>query len=197
MSHHKPGLLRRSAKWLGYTLVGLVLAVALVVVAFGLVSDWMMDTIYGGSMEPAIPLGSMVLISQVDPEDIQVGDVILYAPPTDTSQRVTHRVVEVIEEESGLMFRTQGDANEDPDTYAVPQENVIGKVRLCIPYLGYFANFVQSKTGFFALLVLPATILIGGALKDILTYSPRKERRAKRLERKQRQQRLARSQPTR
>ena len=173
--------------------MGLVLAGALAVIAFGLVSDWAIDTVYGGSMEPAIPVGSMVIISQVDPESVQVGDVILYAPPMDTSQRVTHRVVGVIERENGLMFRTQGDANEDPDAYAVPQENVIGKVRVCIPYLGYFANFVQSRTGFLALLVFPATILIGSALKDIFTYSPRKERRTKVMEKKQKQETLART----
>lgn len=185
--------MRTLLKWLAYTGLGLVVMGALAIVLLPLVSGWAIDTVYGGSMEPAIPLRSMIVISPVDPESIQVGDVILYAPPTDTSARVTHRVVQVVEREDDRMFRTQGDANNAADPYGVPSNNVVGKIQFSIPYAGYFADFAQSQTGFLILLILPATILVASALKDVFTYSPRKERRARLLERKQRQQRLARA----
>jgi len=157
----------------------------------GRMSDWEIDVVYGGSMEPAIPVGSLVGISPVHTETVQAGDVILFAPPTDTNVRVTHRVIEVVERQNGdVMFLTKGDANEHSDSYGVPADNVIGKVSFCVPYLGYFTDFAQSKMGFLVFLVLPATVLVANELVRLFTYSPRKERRTKVLARRQRQRRL-------
>lgn len=186
-------MIRKLAKWLGYTLVVLVVAAAVTILVISRVSNWGIVAIYSGSMEPAIHVGSVVAVSPTSPENIKVGDVIMFAPSADTKTRVTHRVVSVTEGENGLMFYTKGDANEDPDPSAVPATSVTGKARLTIPYLGYFADFVKSKLGFYTLMALPALLLVLMALREIVTYSPRKERRTKLMQQRQRLLRLSRA----
>lgn len=128
---------------------------------------WHVDAVYGGSMEPAIKLGSLAVIRPVEPETVSEGDIITFAAPTENSVIVTHRVTQVIDGESGLMFRTKGDANEEPDTYTVPAENVVGRVWISVPYGGYFADFVRSKLGLGLLIGIPAALIIGIELRNI------------------------------
>jgi len=167
-----------AAKYLGVIIAVLAFLSALFIVIFPLASRWEITTVRTGSMEPAIPVGSVVALSPIEAETVATGDVILYVPPTDPDIRVTHRVIEIVNRDGGLSFRTKGDANEDEDPYNIPAGNVISKVRLCIPYLGYFANFAKSKTGFFTLSVIPGILLLFLIFKDLFGYSPYKERRA-------------------
>jgi signal peptidase len=44
-------------------------------------AGWHIDTVLSGSMEPAIPTGSMVITGPVAASDIRVGDVIAFSPP--------------------------------------------------------------------------------------------------------------------
>ena len=70
----------------------------------------------------------------------------------------THRIIEILpdeEDSSVLRFRTQGDANDAPDGTPVHYKNVIGKPVFSVPYLGYFANFVQNPPGLFLPSALP------------------------------------------
>ena len=114
-------------------------------------------------------LGSLAVMQPVDPETVKEGDIIKYAPPTDTSTRVTHRVILVDKGDDYLLFRTQGDANEDPDFYAVPAENVVGRVWLSVPYAGYVMDFVKKPLGFGLLIGIPAAFIIGMELKSIFS----------------------------
>lgn len=148
-----------------------VLLVMAVLVAVGIFVGpkfgWHVDTVYGGSMEPAIKLGSLAVIKPVEPETVSEGDIITFAAPTENSVIITHRVTQVIDGESGLMFSTKGDANEEPDAYTVPAENVLGRVWISIPYAGYFTDFTRSRLGFGLLIGIPAAIIIGIELRNI------------------------------
>jgi signal peptidase len=151
--------------------VATLLMVMAILVAVGIFVGpkvgWEVDAVYGGSMEPAIKLGSLAVIRPVEPETVSEGDIITFAAPTDTSIRVTHRVTQVIDGESGPMFRTKGDANEDPDAYTVPAENVLGRVWMSVPYAGYFTDFVRSTLGLGLLIGIPAALIIGIELRNI------------------------------
>ena len=47
-------------------------------------------------------------------------------------------------------FITKGDNNDTVDSSPVSFERLIGKVVLCIPMLGYVADFIQSTNGIIA-----------------------------------------------
>ena len=117
------------------------------------------------SMEPTIKAGGVVIVSETQPSTIDGGDVISFERPGGagdgiTPDKVTHRVVEVVERDDGRYFRTKGDANEEPDQHLVPAENLIGVVTLSIPLVGYLVNFVNSGLGLILFVVVPAVLLV-------------------------------------
>lgn len=65
-------------------------------------------------------------------------------------------------------FITKGDANEGPDQWIVKKENVIGKVILTIPLVGYLGYFVRTPIGFILLIVIPASLIIIMEIRNII-----------------------------
>jgi signal peptidase len=120
--------------------------------------------VLGGSMEPTYRIGSILLVEAVAPESVRVGDVITYesprTKPTDPPTLTTHRVIACESREGQPVFRTQGDANNAPDTWLVPAGTVVGRGVFAVPYLGYLSSFVRSRVGFLSLVVLPAVLLV-------------------------------------
>jgi len=181
--------LKRIFEWLGFAiLVAVILALVGIIVApsFG----WDVAAIYGGSMEPTIKLGSMAVVRPVDPQDIRWGDIISYTSPHDARTTTTHRVVGVVESEDSLMFNTKGDANEDPDNYAVPAEDINGRVWFSVPYAGYAVDYMKTPLGFGLLIGIPAALIIGIESRNIFLATrdlQRKGNRRKALKGNQKQ----------
>jgi signal peptidase len=123
------------------------------------------SVIMSGSMEPAIPVGSIVVVKKVNPEDVKVGDVIAFEMG---ESRTMHRVVEKVFENGSFHFRTKGDANEDSDPWIVKPEDVSGALMLTIPYYGYLLYFAGTPMGFALFILVPAIILIANEVRDIL-----------------------------
>ncbi len=108
--------------------------VVLVAVIFVLIKllGWNMFTIDSGSMSPQYPVNTLVIVQDITPEEIKLGDVITYVLNED-GVLVTHRVVGI--DSINHTFTTKGDANNSEDT-PVLWDNVVGKVFLGIPALG-------------------------------------------------------------
>lgn len=98
-----------------------------------------------GSMEPELHVGSAVYVKKVDPKDLKPGDIITFHIADDLL--ATHRIVEVLNENGHLSFRTKGDANELTDSSPVDENDVEGKVLFNIPYLGGLKSYTDSGTG--------------------------------------------------
>lgn len=128
---------------------------------------WDLQVVLSGSMEPALPVGSVVFVRPVDPEEVSVGDIITYRQQA-SPDFVTHRVVEVEREGSAISFHTKGDANDDRDAAAVPAEAVEGRAWVNIPYLGYVAQYARQSWGLLLLVGVPGAIIIFGEVRNIL-----------------------------
>jgi signal peptidase len=116
--------------------------------------------VLSGSMEPAISPGDTVVVESIPAEAIAIGDVITFRT-AGSEIPVTHRVVDVTEGSEGQRaFVTRGDANEDPDQQPVTADRVIGRVAFTVPYVGYVIQFVNSPTGFVALVLVPIGLLL-------------------------------------
>ncbi len=162
------------------TLANLALVIAVLLLVAVLVAPSLLgvslDTVLSGSMEPAIKTGALIAMEKVTPEDVQVGDIIGFKlEGMDTP--IVHRVIEIVDTEEGVGFRTKGDANEDPDTWIVKPENLIGRVVLDLPGLGYIAKFIKTPYGFGLLLGLPALIIIGLEVRSIFWSKPTRRKR--------------------
>lgn len=132
-------------------------------------------SVVSGSMEPAIPTGSLVYIREAAPEEIAAGDVIAFYGAAESASIITHRVVEnrVVMGE----FSTKGDANQTPDMNPVPYVRLIGKVERSIPEAGKIAAVFTSTRGkVMAGCAVLAAVLLQGAAALIESRAARREK---------------------
>ena len=162
------------------TLVGAALVVvgALTVSLAPRLLGYSSVVVYGGSMADSVPVGSIAVTETVRPEDVSVGDVIVFHPPTTLTNLSTnplplmHRVVSVREEEGQRVFQTKGDANPTPDPTEVALQGTGSRVVYTVPYIGYLVNFAGTRLGWVLLLMLPATYLGITTLRRIWAGGP-------------------------
>ncbi|MBQ9004965.1 MAG: signal peptidase I [Atopobiaceae bacterium] len=125
----------------GIFLIVLVLAMVLPVTLPRLMG-YEVFNIISGSMEPAIPMGSAIYVSPIEPKDVQVDDVIAFL---DEGSVVAHRVV--TNRTSLGEFVTKGDANNTEDLFPVPYDSLIGVVALSVPMAGAAMSLYASPVG--------------------------------------------------
>ena len=147
-------------------LVALVVIVALLLVGARLIG-LQVFTVLSGSMEPTYHVGSLIYVKDVDPFELESGDVITFM--LDENTVATHRIVEVVpdeEDDSVVRFRTKGDANESVDGSLVHYKNVIGSPVFTIPYLGYAVSYIQNPPGTYVAISAGAILLLLVFLPD-------------------------------
>ena len=160
-------------------LVALVVLLAIALVGVRLVGI-KTYAVVSGSMEPTYPTGSLLYVKSIDIKELKVGDAITFMADEDTV--ATHRIIEIIpdeEDSSVLRFRTQGDANETADGTLVHYKNIIGKPMFAIPYLGYFAHFVQNPPGLYLATGFAVVLVLLVFLPDMLEDDEGKNKKKK------------------
>jgi len=114
------------------------------------------------SMYPDLKSGDLLICRRAEPEDIAVGDVISFFDPAGNGTSVvTHRVVEVTQENGSLAWRTKGDANNVEDAALVPAENLEGIYSSHIRGLGNIVLFMQTTPGLILCVICPIVLLVG------------------------------------
>jgi len=129
-------------------------------------------SVISGSMEPEYPVGSLIYVKEVDPSEIEVGDVITYVLPSETPS--THRVVRI--DAANQHFYTKGDANKIEDGAPVHFKNLIGTPIFMIPYLGYAAYYIQHPPGMYIAIAAGAVLLILVFLPDLFKEEEKKDK---------------------
>ena len=159
-------------------LVALVVIVALLLVGARL-TGLQVFTVLSGSMEPTYHVGSLIYVKDVDPFELESGDVITFM--LDENTVATHRIVEVVpdeEDDSVVRFRTKGDANENVDGSLVHYKNVIGSPVFTIPYLGYAVSYIQNPPGTYVAISAGAILLLLVFLPDLFGDDKKKKKDA-------------------
>ncbi len=162
-------VLHKVLKISSYVLIGLVVLLAFAMVG---VRIFGVDVYFvkSGSMEPKYPTGSLLYITDVDPDRLDVDDVITFQL-TDT-MTATHRIVELVPDEDDstiIRFRTKGDNNKVIDTSLVDKEAVVGKAVFCIPYLGYLAAYIQQPPGLYVAIGAAVVVVCVVLMIDMMT----------------------------
>src|SRR4030042_4331408 len=118
--------------------IGLIFATVACIIAFLSVRGQMpFMPIYGSSMEPTLHSGGLLMIEPIDPQDVKVGDIIVYNVPAlvrdyyNYPPTVSHRVIEVMTVPS-LGFRTAGD-NTGEDPFTISPDSIRGTAGNQIP----------------------------------------------------------------
>lgn len=125
-----------------------------------------------GSMEPDIPIGSLLLSKETPISEIKKEDIVCFIsrePPTEGSV-ITHRVVSITKREDGaILLETRGDANLVADRYYVTAENLVGRVEWFSKEGNLMAglmNILTSKLGFLICVLFPILLVAGLILKS-------------------------------
>ena len=113
-----------------------------------------------GDAPDHIESGDLIFVVPVDPQDLEVGDVITFM---EGKTVVTHRIIGItIGEDGKRLFTTKGDFNNGADDKPVHADDVIGVYRGRIPKVGDLAMFMQEPLGM--------VIFIGVPLLAFLAY---------------------------
>ena len=123
--------------------------------------------IVSGSMEPIIKIRDAIIIKRVEDSDIKVGDVITYksADPSFYGIMITHRVIELVEEDGVTKYMTKGDNNPTRDPRLVTKDQIYGEVVMRIPKVGYLQYFLATAYGWILAVVAPC---LGIIIYDIM-----------------------------
>jgi len=145
------------------------------------------------SMAPALPVGDGIVVQKVDYSTLvasttiesQDGDIITFYRAND-AVIVTHRIIEIIENEDGSrIFRCLGDnlhaencptsgctvANSD----YIEEKYVLGKVINVSPTIGTLHSFFTSPWVTFGLVLVPLGLIFLSSLKDFIKVAKGKE----------------------
>ncbi len=139
----------------GTGMILIVIALCSLLVLPGIFGYYMYHVL-SGSMEPQMPVGSLIYVHKEAPEEIGEQDIIAFFSSLEDSGIITHRVIK--NNIASGTFITKGDANEKEDTMPVPYDNFIGRVVLIIPYVG---KALTALTSFYGKIAAACIVALG------------------------------------
>ena len=160
----------RAGEWLVLVVVCGAVLVAVVVPRVAGATPY---AVLSGSMGPSMPPGTLIVVRDVDPAGVRVGDVVTFMPRENDTSVVTHRVVGVGVDLTGApTFTTKGDANPTADPGVVHDYQLVGERWYAVPYLGWVVELLtarQRALGVYLVagaLILYALVMFAGAFRD-------------------------------
>lgn len=146
--------------------LAIVIAIATIFSVFDVFNLPRLYVVQSGSMSPTISTGSIAVTDQTrqNSSDLKVGDIITFSGMNEDDIPITHRIVEITEDNG---YITKGDANDSPDSRVIYPREVLGKVLFSIPLLGYPVGFAKTQTGFVLMIAIPATIIVYSELMNV------------------------------
>lgn len=124
--------------------------------------------------------GDLIFIRKVNPENLNVGDIITYKE--DDGLIVTHRIIAMYDQEGNhLMYdgekalETKGDYNS-PVVSTIKYSQIIGIYKSRIAGIGNMAMFLQTPMGILTLLGIPLFVIL---LVDWITKNKEKKKNEK------------------
>lgn len=153
-------------------LLALVVSVQVLTNGYVTLAGNSMFRVVTGSMEPTMPVGTILLCKQTPIEQIQQGDIVCYQA-TDAAREgkiITHRVVGIYQAPNGeVVLETKGDANVSSDDSYVHEKNLIGKVTWFSGkdnVLNQIVSFLSGKLGFLGCIAIPILLICSLILSE-------------------------------
>ena len=146
------------------------------------VFGWKPFIVLSSSMEDTIMPGDLILTKEIDALELKEGDVISFR--TNKYTVVTHRIINIVDEEGERKYYTKGDNNDTADINPVCNNQIEGIYRYRIPELGKIALNLQKPIGIVICIALPLIIVLIAQFADYKRQVKEKEKKQKDLEEK-------------
>ncbi len=107
--------------------------------------------------------GALIMVKEVDPATLRVGDIITYMSQDTNSfgETVTHKIrASVIDAEGNPGFVTYGTTTGVNDETIVTHPYILGKYETHIAGVGTFFNFLKTTPGYFICIFVPFMLII-------------------------------------
>lgn len=158
-----------------YTLFVLIILILLVVIIQRISNNsisffgFRIFNIVSGSMNPDYEVGDILISKTTEPQNIKVGDDIVYVGEKLNLQGkiITHRVVSVSQEDGKYIFKTKGIANEEQDP-TISQEQIYGKIIYKAHILSFISKVINNIYAFYFFIFIPLSIIIIKKIRDII-----------------------------
>jgi signal peptidase I len=107
-------------------------------------------------------VGDLIIIQAVDPKTIKVGldpigDIIVFRRG---DELIVHRAIQNETIGNDTCYITKGDANSIRDPNPVPEEDVVGRLVLRIPWIGHLALFMQDSLAIYLIWAIVVLLII-------------------------------------
>lgn len=153
---------RGLAAWTGNLVAALVVLAFLGLAIGPQTGAYRTTTMLTGSMRPAYPPGSVLVVTPQSVDDLAAGQVITFHAPLEDRRVVTHRVVSVDRTGPRPVMITKGDANAGVDPWqATVTEDTVWRVRFVVPVVGRAIQQLREPWAQVVLTrALPALLLV-------------------------------------
>ncbi|RLI58244.1 MAG: signal peptidase I [Candidatus Thorarchaeota archaeon] len=153
------------------TLIVIVAVVGITIGSFGVFTIAMgtsspLVVVTSDSMHPTLEVGHLLVLQAHAPEDIHVGDIIVYNADWHPEAPIVHRVIQIEQVGGEYRYYTKGDNNVPRDRYYRTYEDIVGVVVFAIPYVGYITLFLHEPIGFFTVLAILIVFLFVPEILD-------------------------------
>ena len=130
---------------------------------------------YSHPFEHTLHVGDLIIVQGVDPKAISAAypdsDIIVFHKPRNPEELIVHRVVAKEDINGTFYFRTKGDGNgrnrwpETPDSseyddWLIPQDLVVGRVVMRIPWIGHVALFLRNSSGMYVIIAFIILLVV-------------------------------------
>ncbi|MDD2377682.1 MAG: signal peptidase I [Bacilli bacterium] len=126
-------------------------------------------SISSNSMKPDLSIGNIILVKEIDPHKIKIGDIITYEGMNGEliGKRITHKVEGISQEKDRVVFYTKGTNNTTTDP-VVYENQVYGKMIYKFKFFSLVSMIMRNTYGFILLVVIPLGMIYISEVKDLI-----------------------------
>ncbi len=119
-------------------------------------------TVATGSMEPVYNVNDVILVKDVVPSTLKVGDDIAYLGNRDAVKGliVTHRIIKIEKLDDGKVHYTLKGVNNKYEDPSITEDQILGKVVGKTYVFSFINHVVKNIYGFFFLVFCPLVLVI-------------------------------------
>ncbi|NLW15921.1 MAG: signal peptidase I [Erysipelothrix sp.] len=103
--------------------------------------------VISGSMEPIIPVNSVIVVKSVDKSTLKVGDIITFSYDVDGKNgpdMVTHAIAQIEYKEGERVYNTKPEVSNEWDDWLISDSDIRGKVIKIVPKIGIVILFLNK-----------------------------------------------------